>query len=427
MLKKKSLILLFSLIFVLLLVACQEPSSSPAPADEDQGEESQDQTQEESGEKNYAQGVTDDEILIGAIGPQTGPVAEYDKVRQGLQAYINYVNDNGGVNGRTFKLIPYDDQYQPAKTVQAAQRLIEQDQVFAIAIPLGTANVGAIQDTLTNSGIPVTGIQTGADKFVNPPIKNIFADTLNYTVEAKILLDYAVNELGAKKIALAYQNDDFGMQGSGTIKEEIGKYDAEIVKEVKFLASDSDLSSQAQHLANSDADVIFMVSTPMPAASLRIEMDKIGATDIPYIVTNTGGGDKNQFNIAGKDIWEGTISTSKFASLESLPEIEEYYEYITKDFGEAAIGALSQQGWGHGQVLIETFKRAGDNLTWENFIAQMETFDNWDGSIYAEVTYTPEHRYGTTTLYIIQAKDGELVPVSEAIYYDPETKEIVYE
>ncbi|WP_078428231.1 ABC transporter substrate-binding protein [Alkalihalobacterium alkalinitrilicum] len=420
---KKLGVFCFVLFFMLLLGACQEPSSSPAPSNEGQNEN---QNQEETDEAAYAQGITDDEILIGLTGPQTGPVAEYDKIRQGLQAYFNYINDNGGVNGRTFKLIAYDDQYQPAKTVQATQRLVEQDKVFAVSLPLGTANVGAVQELLVSTGIPVTGIQTGADKFVNPPIKNFFGDTFNYVIEAKILLDYAVNELGAKKIAIAYQNDDFGLQGTGTIREEIENYDAEIVREVTFLASDNDFSSQAQHLANSDADVIFMVSTPMPAASLRIEMNKIGASDIPYIVTNTGGGDENQFNIAGKDIWEGTISTSKYASLEGLPEIEEYYEYITKDFGEAAIGALTQQSWAHGQVLVETFRRAGDNLTWENFIAQMESFDKWDGSLNAEVTYTPEHRYGITTLYIIQAQDGELVPVTGAIYYDPETKEINY-
>ena len=83
-------------------------------------------TEQVSNGQKVSQGITDTEIRVGVTGPQTGPVAEYDKVRKGIQAHFNYINDNGGVNGRKLKLIAYDDQYQPAKTVQSIQRLIEE-------------------------------------------------------------------------------------------------------------------------------------------------------------------------------------------------------------------------------------------------------------------------------------------------------------
>ena len=303
--RKNFRLICFVVMSVILLAACS-------------GKEVGNVSEQVSNGQKVSQGITDTEIRVGITGPQTGPVAEYDKVRKGIQAHFNYINDNGGVNGRKLKLIAYDDQYQPAKTVQSIQRLIEEDQVFSIIEPIGTANVTAALPLLTKSGIPVTGIGAGADKFVNPPIKNFFIAQFNYPIESKIYLDYSVKKLNAKKIAIAYQNDDFGKQGLEALRSTIGKYKgAEITKEVSFLASDQDYSSQAQQLKQAKPDVIIMISTPVPAASLRQEMHKINATDIPYIVSTSGGMDKNQFKLAGEDVWEGTISAHVFKSPEN--------------------------------------------------------------------------------------------------------------
>jgi branched-chain amino acid transport system substrate-binding protein len=417
--KKKISSLLALFLTVILLVSCSSQTAG---------------NQSTSGKtkdgKKVAQGVTDKEILVGLTGPQTGPVAEYDKVRKGVQAYFNYVNDNGGVNGRKLKLIAYDDQYQPAKTLQSMQRLIDQDKVFSMIYPIGTANISASLQLLEKTGIPVTGLGTGADKFVNPPIKNIFGGTFNYVVEAKVFLDYSVNKLHAKKIAIAYQNDDFGKQGLEAVKSNISKYKGvTIVKEVPFLATDKEFSSQAQQLKDAKADVIIMNSTPAPAAGLRKEMHKIGASDTPFIVSQTGGADKNQFNLAGKDAWEGTISSIVYPTYDQTPndpDVKKYVDNVTKAFGKETLGALSQGAWSTAQVYVEGLKRAGDNLTWDNFNKQMETFDNWDGSFYPSINYSPKHHYGNTTLYLVQAKGGDLVPITDPIYYDADKEEIIY-
>ena len=138
MIKKRLSILLSCMVMVFGLAACgsQESSSS---------------AKEESGDK-YTQGVTENEILIGHIAPQTGPVAIYDVVRKGIQSYFDYVNENGGVNGRQLKLIAYDDQFQPAKTVQLAKRLVEDDKVFAMLADVCTPCNTAIQGLCSRSG-----------------------------------------------------------------------------------------------------------------------------------------------------------------------------------------------------------------------------------------------------------------------------------
>ncbi|SER86777.1 ABC transporter substrate-binding protein [Psychrobacillus sp. OK032] len=377
----------------------------------------------------YVQGITDTEILVGTTGPQTGPVAEYDKVRKGIQAYFNYVNDNGGVKGRKLKLIAYDDQYQPAKAVQGMQRLIEEEKVFGIIFPVGTSTFSATEELLKESKIPVVGIGTGATKFVDPISPNIFGMQFNYANEAKLMVDYIVNQLGAKKIAIAYQNDDFGIETLEAALSTIKKLDGvKVEKEVSFLSIDQDYSAQAQQLVQAKPDAILMLATPVPAAALRQEMYKLGATDIPFVVSLTGGQDKNQFNLAGKDVWEGVITAMPFASYESSDhaDIDKYTEQIKKDFTEEDLGALTQSAWGTAQVFVEGLNRVEGDLTWESYIKALETLENWEGSIFDSITYTSENHYGNTTLRMVEAKNGNLEPIGGPVHYDPSTGKVTY-
>ncbi|RLL46825.1 hypothetical protein D8M04_06390 [Oceanobacillus piezotolerans] len=409
----KVLILILLLLFV---SACAESESTSGNSEENKST------------NGNAQGVTDDKIIVGTSAPQTGPVAIYDNVRKGIQSYIDYVNENGGVNGREIELIAYDDQYQPSKSLQNAQRLIEEDKVFALIGPIGTANINAAQSLLVESGIPVVGLNTGADKFVNPPIENFFATQFNYKIESKMLVDYAINKLNAKKVTLVYQNDDFGMDNLTYAKEALEEFpEVEIAAEVPFLASDTDFSSHTQKVLNSEPDAILMFSTPAPAAQLRKELYNMNATDIPFIVNTTGGADLNQFNVAGEEVWEGVITSTNVAIDESqVVDYDLYAERITSDYSEDTIGFLTAGGWSTGKIFVEALERAGDDLSWDNFINTMETFDGWEETFYPEVTYTPEHRYGMTTLYIVEAKDNDL-SLLEQVYYNPDTEEVVYQ
>jgi ABC-type branched-subunit amino acid transport system substrate-binding protein len=340
------------------------------------------------------------------------------------------VNENGGVNGRKLKLIAYDDSYQPSKTVPAVKRLVEEDKVFALVGTVCTPCNAAVKPYLVEKGIPVVAVSSGADQFVNPPLKNYFGYLMNYRVEAAIYVDYAVKKLGAKKVAIAYQNDDFGKEGLEGAKEAIKKYNGlQLVAEVPFLVTDADFSSQAQQLQQSKPDVILAFATPKPAASLRKEMHKINATNIPMIVCAVGANDTNLFKLAGEEIWEGVISSASIPMADDSddPDMKLYKERFTKDFPNSTYNGNAQWGWAAAQIFVEGLKRAGDDLTWENYIKALETLDNWDGSLFSSVTYTPENRYGVTTLFMTEAKDGKIVPITGYIHYDPATGKITYE
>lgn len=410
------------LITLLVLVACGSSNTTKK-------EEARDTVELEKFEN--AQGVTDDEILIGHLGPQTGPAAIYDLVRKGIDSYFNYVNENGGVNGRKLKLIAYDDQYQPAQGVRLIKKLVEEDKVFALIGNTGTSNIGAYKNYVIEKGIPLTLVSVGAIDFFNPPVKNIIGSgIMNYRLEAEIFLDYAVNELGARKLAISYQEDDFGKEGYLAIKEAIGKYpEAEIVEEVTFLASNTDFSSQAQKIAAAKPDAIFHFGNPNPSANMKKALYRINFTDAAFIVPSVGANDSNLFKLAGEDIWEGTYSGALFPDPEITKgdaAIDLFVERFKADYPNDPASGFSPYAWAEAQVLVEAIARAGDDLSWDNFLNTFYTFDKWEGSLYDSITYSENNHFGITSMFMTQAIDGEIRPITGSISINPVTREIEY-
>lgn len=432
MIRKWLGVMILSLMMALFLAACgggNEDSSSNEGMN-DTSQETNDTN--DSADVELAQGVTDDEIKIGHLGPQTGPAAIYDLARKGIQSYFNYVNDNGGVNGRKLNLIAYDDQYQPSQAVQLAQKLVEEDQVFAMIGNVSTSNIAAYKDYLIDKGVPLTMMSVGAMDFFDPPIETFVGSAImNYRLEALVYLDYAVNELGAEKVVIAYQDDDFGKEGYLAVTGAIDDYPGvEIVDEVTFLPSDTEFSSQAQKIAAADPDTVFYFGSPNPAANLKKAMHRIGVTEPAFIASSVAANDKNLFELAGKEVWEGTYSSAVFLGadlVEDDEQVSQFVEQFSKDFPDDPASGFAQYGWAAGQVLVEAINRSGDELTWDNLIQSFYTFDEWDGSLYEGVTLSEDNHFAITSMFMTQARNGEIEPISGTISVDPKTREITYQ
>lgn len=425
--QKQLFLIMMIMLMALIFAACNDEEKSPdVTTDEVEAAD-----KEGNEVKSVAQGVTDNEILVGHLGPQTGPAAIYDLARKGIESHFNYVNANGGVNGRKLKLIAYDDQYQPAKAVQLAQRLTEEDKVFAMIGNVGSPNIAATKDYIVEKGIPLVFVSVGVMDFFNPPIKNFMGSgIMNYRLEAEIYLDYAVKELGAKTFAIAYQDDDFGKEGYQAVKGAIDKYpDAKIVEEVTFLAADTEFSAQAQKLNNAKPDVVFHFGSPNPAANLKKAMHKIGLTEPAFIVASVGANDNNLFKLAGEDVWEGTYSSAVMPNADLFGDEEQtkiFIESFGKDFPKDPQSGFAQYGWGAAQVFVEALNRTGDDLSWDNFLETFYTFDNWDGSLYEGITLKKDNHFAITSMFMTQAQSGKIQPITGSISIDPATKEITY-
>src|SRR3989304_8196429 len=158
-------------------------------------------------------GVTDTEVLIGQWGPQTGPAAPWGAVARGTDLLVKIINEEGGIHGRKFKYFLRDDSYQPAKTKAIAKELVEQIGVFAVVGGVGVATGMTARDYLMENKVPWSAPVTGVYEWIYPIQKYLFALYPLYDDEEFNLTGYLYEKLGYKKIAMFYQNDDYGKQG----------------------------------------------------------------------------------------------------------------------------------------------------------------------------------------------------------------------
>jgi branched-chain amino acid transport system substrate-binding protein len=411
------MLLTLALSFSMIAAGCSNQSSAPAPKEtattENKGSGGEAKGDAKT-EKKYAQGVTDTTITVGTWGPQTGPAATYGLVGNGMDAYFKYINEQGGINGRTLEFKFYDDGYQPAKAVAAAKRLVEEDEVFAIVGTIGTPSNLATRDYLVEKGVPVVSFASGASIFTTPVVKTWFAVLPNYRAEGKLLTKYAVETLGKKKIGVLYQNDDFGKDNLAGVEDYMKENGMEIAAKEAYSPADVDYAPAALKMKEAGVDAIILCTIPKPAAAFAKEVRKLGV-DAQLIANTVTGSDPTVMTKLAEGAWEGVV-TGGFGPkpTDDTPEMKTFRENWKKHYPkENEYSAFALSGWIYAEILVEAIRRSGDELTWENLVAQLETFDNWSGDFAHNITHTPENHIGTAAMYFMEVKNGENVKITE--------------
>src|SRR5213596_2466405 len=219
-------------------------------------------------EKKYDPGASDTEIKIGNIMPYSGPLSAYGVIGKTEQAYFNKINAEGGINGRKINFVSYDDGYSPPKTVEQARKLVESDEVLFIFNSLGTPPNSAIHKYMNSKKVPQLFVATGATKWNDP---KDFPWTMgwqpNYQSESRIYAKYLMKEKPNAKIAVLYQNDDYGKDYVKGLKDGLGaKASSMIVIEESYEVSEPTIDSHIVKLKASGADVFINITTPKFAA-----------------------------------------------------------------------------------------------------------------------------------------------------------------
>ncbi|KAA0233154.1 MAG: hypothetical protein JJLCMIEE_02746 [Acidimicrobiales bacterium] len=208
-------------------------------------------------------GVTEDTIKIGTSAPISGAVAAFGKPLAGMRAYIDYINAQGGVDGRQIELIAEDDQYDPNLTLQNVQKLVEEDNVFALVGVIGTPNNLAIRDYLAENCVPSLAVATGSPKWGD--VENypwMIGGLPSYAAEATLFAEYLKENQPDAKVAVIFQNDDFGKPYVEAFKNAIEGTDIEIVGEESYdIAGQADTTAQVTTLADTDADAFLVAAT----------------------------------------------------------------------------------------------------------------------------------------------------------------------
>jgi len=357
-------------------------------------------------------GVTDTEILIGQWGPQTGPAAPWGAVARGTDLLCKIINEEGGINGRKFKYFLRDDSYQPAKTKAIAKEFVEDIGVFAVIGGVGVATGMTARDYLMENQVfwfaPVTGVY----EWIRPFQKYLFAVYPLYDDEAYNLTDYLYEKLGFKKIAMFYQNDDYGKQGVMGVERYLKDKNINLVAKVSAEVTDRDLSTHALKLKDSGAQTVIMWTMPTHAALILGETAKIGFK--PQWATSNTLSDSALMMQITKGLWAGMIH-SNFVELpdSNLPLMVKYREWHKKLAPQERWGIFYLAGLVFAEPFFEGVKRAGRNLNNDTLMKALEGLKDFRG-IGGPISYSPTERQGAKHVFYGKVKpDGGIERITD--------------
>jgi branched-chain amino acid transport system substrate-binding protein len=369
------------------------------------------------------QGVTDTEVTVGMSTPLSGPAALWGTTALGAKAWADYINDQGGVHGRKIKVIMKDDGYNPARAMANLTEM--KGQVFAVNALLGTAIINATKDFFAENKIPL--INAYADvriwaKYPKDKLRYIFIGYPDYENEAEYLTTYAIQHLGSKKIALFYQNDDYGKMAMAGVNLGLKKHSgqASLVGTVPYEVTERALATQAQKLKETGADTLILYPTMTHGALILKEMAKLGYK--PKVLVTFTLGDPIMYNIAGAEVWEGVYPASPANSgVPGEKEVDRVIEILKKyDPKIAGKEYLAVFGATSMMYLVEGLKHAGRNLTPETMIKGMEMIKNWKPEgIGAPVTFAPDRHHGVNGSRVMRAEKGKHVPITDYTLFKP--------
>jgi branched-chain amino acid transport system substrate-binding protein len=328
-------------------------------------------------------GVSDKEIKIGNTMPYSGPASAYGIIGKTEAAYFNLLNEQGGINGRKINFISRDDGYSPPKTVEQVRQLVEQQNVLLLFSTLGTPTNTAIHQYLNENKVPQLFVSTGADKWNDP---KHFPWTMgwipSYGTEANIYANYILTNLPNAKIAVLYQNDDFGKDYLNGLRKGLGEKAAKmIVATQSYETTDPTVDSQIVSLQGSGADVLLTAAIPKFAAQAIRKVYDIGWRPTHFLtsVSNSVG---TVMKSAGLEKGIGIISAA-FVKDPTDPQWQETTEYrewlafMRKYNSSASIADIQAVvSYSYAQTLVSLLKACGDNLARENIMKQAADLHN---------------------------------------------------
>ena len=328
-------------------------------------------------QKKYDPGASDTEIKIGNTNPYSGPASAYGTIGKSIAAYFKMINDAGGINGRKINFLSYDDGYSPPKTVEMARKLVEQDQVLFLFQTLGTPSNTAIHKYMNMKKVPQMHVATGATKWNDP--KNhqwTMGWQPNYQDEGKIYARHILETKPNGKIAILYQNDDYGKDYLKGFKDGLGAKNAKmIVAEASYEVAEPTVDSQIVQLKASGADILFNIATPKFAAQAIRKVYDLGWKPVHY-VNNVSASIGSVLTPAGLDKSVGVITTSYVKDVldpewANDPGVTKFKEFMKKYYPDGnVVDSSNIYGYTVARTIEQVLRQCGDNLTRDNVMKQ---------------------------------------------------------
>jgi len=374
-------------------------------------------------------GVTDTEILLGTHMPLSqSPAAAWGVVADGMKAYFEYINSQGGVYGRKIKLIVGDDHYAAPDAVEVVRGLVERDGVFAIVGGLGDSTHLAVMDYLAEKGVPDLFIGGGMPEFTDPVVKTRFAMLADYVTEGKVTSDYVKEHFAGKTEGIIYENNEGGRLELQQAEERLADSDIKIVSKQAYDFVSFDLTAQVQRLKADNPDFVYMIGNPGSVASALKVAREVLNWNVPFI-TSAVSAVEMTLDLAGPANAEGLISvtTGKMISETDDPGVQRHIELMKQFAPGVEPSSLTEFGMITAEFTVQALKNAGPDLTRESVVDGAEQIRGYCCIVcLAPASLSPTDHRISEGMWFEQVVDGKWVRVTDTpISYESTLTDVI--
>jgi ABC-type branched-subunit amino acid transport system substrate-binding protein len=360
-------------------------------------------------------GVTETEVTFGsslALQGHAGYLGQ--ETLRGAMSYLNHVNEQGGVHGRTIRLITRDDSYDPPKCLDNTQRFLIEDKVFGLFCYVGTPTTVKILPLIEEAKVPLLGMFTGANALREPFLPYLLNVRASYYQETSAAVEHLVQDLKLKRIAVFYQYDAFGFDGLTGTELALKRFGLEPVARGSYVRGTHDIREGLERIRESGAEAVVMIGTSDPCANFIRKSQESGYSPIFYMVSFVGAKELSR-NLLQTDISQVGVVMSQVVPppimrdgsvAESAQEfvrlLEQYYPGEEPNF-------VGFEGYINAKVLVEGLQRAGRDLTRESFLGAISSMTDFSLGGDVRLTFGPEDHQGMDKVYFTRLHEGRFI------------------
>ncbi len=363
------------------------------------------------------QGVSDDEILIGSHTDLSGATAIWGiGATNGARMRIDEQNTAGGVHGRRIRFIVEDTSYQVPKAIQAANKLINRDKVFAMILNVGTPTNNAVMTKQFDAGVANLFPITGARSMVEPrhPLK--FTQRGIYYDEVRAAVKYFVEERGREAVCTIYQDTDYGQEILEAVQDQLAVMDRSLVERSAHKPTESEFTAAILRLKNAGCDLVLMGTVHRDTILVLDAARKMGWTDVDWVGNNAAYAQVIADQESGQGYYAFVHIARLYADDEMEPGVRAWWDRYREAF-DADPGLAAMEGYRGADLLIAALERAGRELTTDRLIEALESIDQYTGPFGYELSFAPDKHSGATQSVLSQVENGRWVKREQSISY----------
>lgn len=362
-------------------------------------------------------GVTDDEVVLGAHTDLSGPVAIWGVgVTNGARMRFDEVNAAGGVHGRRIRYVVEDNQYQVPRAIQAANKLLNRDQVLAMVLAAGTPMNNAVMTLQFEQGVPNLFPVTGARSMVEPLHPWKFTQRGIYYHEMRAAVKYFVEQMGRHAVCAIYQDSDYGQEILDGVQDQLAEMNLPLVAESAHKPTESEFTAAILRLRNAGCDLVLMGTVHRDTILVLDAARKMGWSNVAWVGNNAAYGQV----VAECESCDGYYAFVHMAKLYAddpkPPAVQKWWDEYVARYGDEP-GVPAMEGYRAADLVVRALQNAGPHLTVESLVAGVESITDYRDIFGYAISFSADKHNGATESVLSQVHDGRWVTLDESIGY----------